>query len=476
MINNINSKIQYPYFSLPNTFYELITPSFDAHYKIDLINKDVLSKIDLALLQCSAEELLEIFLASKEPRQGYAQAYAGHQYGMLNMLGDGRVLNLGTLNNNGKYFDLQIKGYGLTKYSRGGDGKASLDSMLYEYLYSEALRGLDIATSQSLMVFSDYSSVYRNKELLRGYLLRSSSSFLRIATFEYAFHYHKPDLVQELSDYTISLYFKELINKPNKYYEMLDAIIKKQAALVAKWQCVGFVHGVMNTDNTCITGETIDFGPCAFMDIYKPHQSFSQIDYYHRYAYSKQPSILKWNIARLLECFSTLLSNEDLNKLLDLYDSYYNTFYDDLMSAKFNLDLKLKSNLDLIATFFKLLEEYQLDFNNSFTFLTYYQNNDNVFREYLNNPEFMKWYALYEQALKESTLVDQRKVVNPIYVLKNHQVIEVIDAYLNNNKQPLLDVLAHLKDPYHVKHLKQLEAIFNQKELYNPLYKTHCRT
>ncbi|KQB76699.1 hypothetical protein AK964_22055, partial [Clostridium butyricum] len=237
-----------------------------------------------------------------------AQAYAGHQFGHFTMLGDGRALLIGEhITPLGERFDIQLKGSGKTPYSRGGDGKAVLGPMLREYIISEAMNALGIPTTRSLAVVTTGESIMRENELPGAILTRVAASHIRVGTFEYVSRWGTVEELRSLADYTLQRHFKGEDDKENPYLFLLQEVIKKQAELIAKWQLVGFIHGVMNTDNMAISGETIDYGPCAFMDAYDPETVFSSIDLYGRYAYGNQPSIAAWNLARFAETLLPLL-------------------------------------------------------------------------------------------------------------------------------------------------------------------------
>ena len=237
-----------------------------------------------------------------------AQAYAGHQFGHFTMLGDGRALLLGEqITPQGERVDIQLKGSGRTPYSRGGDGRAALGPMLREYIISEAMHALGIPTTRSLAVVTTGESVIRETELPGAILTRVAASHLRVGTFQYVSKWGTVEELRALADYTLKRHFPDVDADENRYLFLLQEVIKRQAALIAKWQLVGFIHGVMNTDNMAISGETIDYGPCAFMDAYDPATVFSSIDSQGRYAYGNQPHIAGWNLARFAETLLPLL-------------------------------------------------------------------------------------------------------------------------------------------------------------------------
>jgi len=321
--------------------------------------------------------------------QPIAQAYAGHQFGYFTMLGDGRAILLGEqINKDGERFDIQLKGSGKTPYSRDGDGRAALKPMLREYIISEAMYKLGIPTTRSLAVMLTGETVIREKLLPGAILTRTASSHIRVGTFEYASRFGTESDVCKLADYTITRHFPNLENHEDKYLHFLKEVINRQAFLISKWQSVGFIHGVMNTDNMSICGETIDYGPCAFMDVYDPATVFSSIDTYGRYAYGNQPKIAAWNLARFAETLLPFLNNDEnkaikiatdeIEKFHELYQNYYYTE----MSSKLgigdnepnkpsnvigaNISICDLSNRKLIDEWLEEIRENKSDFTNSF--------------------------------------------------------------------------------------------------------------
>ena len=244
--------------------------------------------------------------------QPIAQAYAGHQYGGFTMLGDGRAILLGEHRTpSGQLVDIQLKGAGQTQFSRGGDGRAALGPMLREYVISEAMAALGIPTTRSLAVVATGEPVYRTTVLKGAVLTRVAASHIRVGTFQYLAAWHDETSVRVLADYAIERHYPQVAEVPEKYLDFFRAVTDRQASLIAQWQLIGFIHGVMNTDNMAISGETIDYGPCAFMNAYDPNTVFSSIDHAGRYAYGNQPAIAQWNLARFAE---TLLPLIDLNQ------------------------------------------------------------------------------------------------------------------------------------------------------------------
>ena len=293
------------YSKLPNTFKEEIRPTPVHDPELVILNEELAKDLNLNFSNINKKQQAEIFSGNLLPKNTntIAQAYAGHQFGHFTMLGDGRAVLLGEhLINENSRFDIQFKGSGKTSFSRGGDGRAALGPMLREYIISEALYSLNIQTTRSLAVVKTGEKVVRENLLQGAILTRVASSHIRVGTFQYIAAKQNIEDLKILVDYTVDRHFPEIKFSENKALDLLNLVMLKQCDLIVDWMRVGFIHGVMNTDNMAISGETIDYGPCAFMDHYDPKTVFSSIDKFGRYAYSNQPPIAKWNLARLAEC------------------------------------------------------------------------------------------------------------------------------------------------------------------------------
>ena len=327
-------------------------------------------------------ELAQIFagnqmLPGSEP---IAQAYAGHQFGHFNILGDGRAILLGEwIDPLANRWDIQLKGSGRTPYSRRGDGLAALGPMLREYLISEAMAALGIPTTRSLAVVATGEPVFRRAALPGAILTRISASYIRVGTFEYAFAVGGSTLVKALADYAIDRHDPKMNNvdvtdsrTANRYLLFLDSVIDRQASLVAKWMCIGFIHGVMNTDNMTISGETIDYGPCAFMDTYDPATVFSSIDHQGRYALGNQPAIAQWNLTRFAETLLPLFDSNETNALslaresLATFKIKFKEYYYRGMGAKLGLLQVKDTDESLVEDLLKIMHEAQADYTNTF--------------------------------------------------------------------------------------------------------------
>ena len=296
--------------------------------KLVILNKELSKDLDLNFTNISNEDLSQLFSGNILPSgsNSIAQAYAGHQFGHFTMLGDGRAVLMGEhLSKNNERFDIQFKGSGKTPFSRSGDGRAALGPMLREYIISEAMYGLNIPTTRSLAVVKTGENVMRNKYLPGAILTRVASSHIRVGTFQYLAATQNDKNLKVLIDYVINRHYPNIKSSKNQALDLLKTLIDVQINLVVNWMRIGFIHGVMNTDNMTISGETIDYGPCAFMDEYNPETVFSSIDHNGRYAFLNQPKIVKWNIARFAECIIPFIDS-DKDKAVEMATKTINTF------------------------------------------------------------------------------------------------------------------------------------------------------
>ncbi|MEM0952125.1 MAG: YdiU family protein [Cyanobacteria bacterium P01_H01_bin.74] len=419
-----------------------------------------------------------------------AQAYAGHQFGHFTILGDGRAIILGEQKTpSGSLLDIQLKGAGQTPYSRQGDGRATLSSMLREYLISEAMAGLKIPTTRSLAVLSTGEPVYREQEHPGAILVRVAESHIRVGTFQYAAYMavNKDSdssyngIVKQLADYAIARHYPELNNydADSRYQEFFKAVIKRQAFLIANWQRVGFIHGVMNTDNMTISGETIDYGPCAFMDTYDPNTVFSSIDHQGRYRFSNQPVIAQWNIARLAECLMPLFNNSPheksdkamavAEKIVAEFKSCYKINWLEQMGAKLGIHKPEDPDNTLITNFLMLMQVHQADFTQTFRILSSYMtspladNIENNHATYLTaqtkalflSDGFAQWQKTWQNRLAldpNFTVQDAIALMldnNPAVIPRNHEVENALQqASESNDFTKFKAMLRVLETPY----------------------------
>lgn len=482
----IKIKLENTYINLPDVFYSKQEPSHVPNPKLVAFNYSLAEKLGLDVKCLESSEGIDILSGNKvlEGTTPIAQAYAGHQFGYFTILGDGRAVLLGELiTPENERLDIQLKGSGETQYSRGGDGKASLGPMLREFIISEAMYGLGIPTTRSLAVVETGETVIREKLLPGAVLTRIASSHIRVGTFQYITSYGKIDDLRALADYTIERHYKELINEENKYFKFLKEVIKKQADLISKWQLVGFIHGVMNTDNMTISGETIDYGPCAFMDVYNPSTVFSSIDRNGRYAYGNQPNIGAWNLARFAESLLPLLSDdkdEAINMAQDAIAEYPKIFKEKWlagMRAKLGLFTEEAEDEHLIEGLLSIMNKYGADFTNTFRSLTI-GSLDEI--KMADEEGFKGWYKLWQQRLskQDKTKEEVMKLMkdnNPSIIPRNHRVEEALDAAVKANDYSIMDKLLDvIKNPY--EYSKEQEEYTSLPGPTKTPYRTFCGT
>lgn len=409
----------------------------------------------------------------QEGSQPIAQAYAGHQFGHFNMLGDGRAILLGELKVKNDYFDLQLKGSGPTFYSRRGDGRATLSSMLREYLISESMFHLNVPTTRSLAVVKTGQDVVRENVHDGGILTRISKGHIRVGTFQYAAA-RGPEHLKALTDYVIKQYYPDLLELENPYTAFLDLVIKNQASLIAKWQSIGFIHGVMNTDNMSVLGETIDYGPCAFMDTYHPRTVFSSIDHQGRYAYGNQPGIGQWNITRFAETLLPLL-DENLDKSVSIAEasvSRFKTLYDDeylnIFAKKIGVPKPNLNSLDIINKLVSLLESEELDFTNTFMMLSKgnYQNGSSPLDE---------WIKQWQNHLEELNIANPYPLMqenNPTIIPRNNIVESALSSATTGDLSLFKSFLRAIEHPFDYSDIKTKYTLPSTNEA----YVTYCGT
>lgn len=474
------------YAKLPKIFYTPLDLETVRAPKLVILNQRLAENLGLNAAALMGPEGINILAGQALPENAkpIAQAYAGHQFGYFTMLGDGRAMLIGEqITPAGQRFDIQLKGSGKTPYSRSGDGKAALGPMLREYLISEAMHYLGVPTSRSLAVVTTGDLVYREKPLKGAVLTRVAASHMRVGTFEYAAQWGTIADVKVLADYAIKRHFPWLLSKQNVYLGLLDEVIRVQAALVAKWLLVGFIHGVMNTDNVTISGETIDYGPCAFMDHYDPNTVFSSIDLQGRYAYRNQPTIGLWNLARFAETLIPII-DENQEQALQLaeaslrnFASFYQADWLQGMRLKLGMVNEEPEDEKMIAELLGLMKQYQSDYTNTFVDLTLdrtqssklYESNDfNNWRD--------RWKARQErQPLTAQAIKDLMKQANPVVIPRNHQVEKALQAATEkDNLKPFQQLLEALQTPYNYDAPNQ--EYRTPADLADGSYKTYCGT
>ncbi|WP_428908335.1 protein adenylyltransferase SelO [Niallia sp. Krafla_26] len=471
---------------LPKILFKNQTPTPVKSPELIVMNGSLAETLGLSVEHLQSEEGINVFVGNQIPENSVpiAQAYAGHQFGHFAMLGDGRAVLLGEqITPDNRRYDIQLKGSGRTPFSRGGDGRAALGPMLREYIISEAMHGLGIPTTRSLAVVTTGEPVYRETILPGAVLTRVASSHIRVGTFQYAANWGSRDVLQNLADYTIDRHYPEFENQDNRYLTFLRRVIERQAKLISKWQLVGFIHGVMNTDNMTVSGETIDYGPCAFMDQYDPATVFSSIDREGRYAYGNQPSIGAWNLARFAEALLPLL-NENQEKAIEIaegeiaqYFTIYNQYWLAGMRAKLGIMNEEPDDEALVNDLLQLMQEYKSDYTNTFRSFTL----DKLEGEKMfSKEEFKKWYKRWQERLsrqkepKEEVLKSMRNH-NPAIIPRNHQVEEALNAAVEKGDMSVMNVfLDALAKPY--SYTKEQEKYCQLPTPSNQPYQTFCGT
>lgn len=449
-------RFDHSYINLPERFYSEVIPSPFPNAKIIAINESLAS--ELCIDYSKKKEFTEIFANLHLPKSAaaIAMAYAGHQFGyFVPKLGDGRALLLGeVISRRSKRYDLHFKGSGPTEFSRGGDGKSPLGPVIREFLLSEAMYHLNIPTTRSLAIATTGEVLERNTAVPGGLLTRVASSHIRVGTFEYFAYNNDIEGLQILLQYTSKRHFPE--NNSLSEEEFFDNVVERQACLVAKWLSVGFVHGVMNTDNTAVSGETIDYGPCAFLDDYDSKKVFSSIDKKGRYSFKNQINIAQWNCARLGDCLGMLLSSKGQNPekilypILEKYNYYFEKHWLELMCKKMGLHKKNQHNLMLINLFLNDLEKNKLDYTESFKLLGHCidQPWDKYFPQSMTS--FFNQWLLEVKTSNEDIMasVNLMNASNPIYIPRNHIIENLILNAYNNEFSGFHKFLKLLQNPF----------------------------
>ena len=458
-IDKIGWHFDNTYSRLPKVMSSQLTPIPVENPKLTIFNHGFSKELGLDFSSLNNNQIASIFSGNLLPKESkcIAQAYAGHQFGYFTMLGDGRAILIGEhLSKNNKRFDIQFKGSGKTPYSRNADGRAALGPMLREYIISEAMHSLGIPTTRSLAVVKTGENVIRETPLPGAILTRVAASHIRVGTFQYVTATEDEKNLKTLFDYTIDRHYPKIKDSKTPAIDLLKIVMEKQIKLVVDWMRVGFIHGVMNTDNMAISGETIDYGPCAFMDAYDPETVFSSIDHNGRYAYFNQPGITKWNLARFAE---TLLPLIDKNKdkaikiateIINNFGEIYKKNWLEMMRKKLGLIEKKNNDEKLINDLLSLLHEQKADYTNTFCSLMNEDvQNDKIF----NNKEFIDWHQKWKECLAKNNNSTEESLklmrsVNPIVIPRNHKVEEVLEAANKDDLNPFHDFLKVLAKPY----------------------------
>lgn len=519
----MNFSFDNSYQSQLGDFYAACTPEPCSTPELVYFNKSLARQLNLMLDDDNHEAAVAgIFSGNTLPdgAQPIAQAYAGHQFGHFSpQLGDGRALIIGEVfDSNNNRTDICLKGSGRTPFSRGGDGKAALGPMLREVLISEFMHACGIPTTRSLAVVATGDPVYRETALPGAVLARTAASHIRVGTFEFFAARQQFDKVRQLADYSIKRHFPEIAalvsgdDPGDSYLRLLQAVIKRQASLIAKWMGVGFIHGVMNTDNMTIAGETIDYGPCAFIDAYNPDAVFSSIDHHGRYAYRNQPFIAKWNLARFAECLVPLLCEqanipaetaiEEATEAVEAFDEHYHNEWLTVFGNKLGvgsgseLDARKSNSFDveeskLAEDYLELLRANGVDFTLGFRYLADYLEGKpdrltvlfgRAEQVQAGNPELESWLKRWISTLENTTNTSIDKTAetlrrhNPLVIPRNHHVEEALQAASESGDFSLFNsLLAALQRPYEppVSNAKLIEPATAK---FTGEYKTFCGT
>ena len=451
------------YSELPKEFHKAIEPT--AVSKPEVLSLNYALANDLSIDTSDETQLLKYFSGNAVPENAsaIATAYAGHQFGnFVPQLGDGRAILIGELiDETGKLNDIQLKGSGPTAFSRQGDGRSAIGPVIREYVLSEAMHAMNVPTTRALAAISTGDDVYRETVLKGGILTRISSSLIRVGTFEFFRARQDLENLRILADYSINRLYPEISGQKNKYLLLFDAIAKKQSILISKWMSIGFIHGVMNTDNFSISGETIDYGPCAFMEAYDPDTVFSSIDRHGRYKYSNQPKIALWNLSCLAGCLLPIIDENEDEKEEIIRESLGNFSKD--LNSRINIEMTKKIGLKethesnkLTKDLLSIMHQNGADFTLTFRSLssTLKSNDDEFLQCFNSNEEPKDWLKEWKKLIKEESqnkdaLIESLNSKNPIYIPRNHMIERAIREYEEENTHSIMDEMLEVtSNPY----------------------------
>ncbi|OPA79127.1 hypothetical protein BVG16_08490 [Paenibacillus selenitireducens] len=474
------------YSRLPKILYTHLNPTPVSAPSLIVLNDPLAASLGLNVQALQSEEGVSVFAGNRVPEGAspLAQAYAGHQFGHFNLLGDGRALLISEqITPSGERYDIQLKGSGATPYSRRGDGRAALGPMLREYIISEAMYALGIPTTRSLAVVATGETIIRETRLPGAILTRVAASHLRVGTFEYVAHWGTDEDLRDLADYTLQRHYPGVDDSENRYLRLLQEVIKRQAALIAKWQLVGFIHGVMNTDNMAISGETIDYGPCAFMNVYDPATVFSSIDREGRYAYGNQPNIGAWNLARFAETLLPLLHDDEEQAIhlaqdeISNFSELYRRQWLEGMRAKLGIFNEEQQDESLIESLLDMMHKHGADYTNTFLALTFDQQEKS---DLYGSDEFAQWHKRWRERLSRqqeprSASHALMRSSNPAVIPRNHRVEAALEAAVNQEDYSVMEQLLDvLRNPYaHAPEQVEFAALPPQSDC---TYQTFCGT
>jgi serine/tyrosine/threonine adenylyltransferase len=496
-LGGVRFNFENSYARLPEKFYARIAPTPVPAPRLVKLNLELAGRLGLDSVELASPEGVEVLAGSRVAAgsEPLAMAYAGHQFGnFVRQLGDGRANLLGeVIGRDGVRYDIQLKGAGRTPFSRNGDGRAALGPVLREYIVSEAMAAFGVPTTRALAAVTTGQAVFRETALPGAVLTRVATSHLRVGSFQYFFAQGDIDGVRTLADYAIARHYPEAMHASRHYRALLDGVIARQGQLVAQWMLLGFIHGVMNTDNTSISGETIDYGPCAFMEAYDPRTVFSSIDHQGRYAYSNQPHAMHWNLTRLAETLLPLLVEEEgsdeaglasAHEALEKFAVHFETARDAGMRRKLGFTQEHEEDARLVEDLLKRMAENRADYTLTFRKLcdaaAGSEGNQGVRALFADPAAFDAWESVWRRRLAKEPIAPedraaQMRRVSPAFIPRNHIVESALQAAIEQEDfQPfeeLLEVLAH---PYEDVPGKERYAVPARPEEY--VRQTFCGT
>ena len=479
--SNIGLNLKATYTQLPEILFSKLMPISVKDPKTVIINEELSTELGIDFSKLSSEDLSN-FLSGNIIPSGigpFAQAYAGHQFGNFTILGDGRALTIGEQSTpKGEIYDIQFKGSGRTPYSRGGDGRAALGPMLREYLISEAMFYLNIPTTRSLAVVETGEKVFRETPLKGAILTRVAASHVRFGTFQFLAAHKDIDAMSKLLDYCIKRHFPEILDSPNKVIKFIELVMSKQIDLIVNWMRVGFIHGVMNTDNSTICGETIDYGPCAFMDQYNHKAVFSSIDFQGRYAYGNQPATIHWNLVRLTESLLPLIDKDEsksieiAQKTIDSFSEIFNDKWQIMMRSKLGITDRSREDEVLIKDLLTWMQSKKPDFTNTFCNL---MDSNHAKDEDFEDNDFVIWKKNWKERVNNNDYLNIMKKTNPILIPRNYLVEEALaEAEIEGKFSKFNELLVVLSKPY--EQLDIDEKYSKTPQIQAEPYKTFCGT
>lgn len=475
------------YTSLPSELFSVCRPTAVREPQLVMFNRQLAQELGLNAVDEPATSLAAVFSGNHLPPDAanIAQAYSGHQFGHFTRLGDGRAILLGEqITPDGRRFDLQFKGSGVTPYSRRGDGRATLSAMLREYIISEAMHALGIPTSRSLAVVATGEPVYREQIQMGAVLTRVAASHIRVGTFEHVARFCAPETLKTFTNYVIDRHYPELSEAENPALSLLETVMNRQIELIVNWMRVGFIHGVMNTDNMTISGETIDYGPCAFMNAYNPETVFSSIDTSGRYAFGNQAQIALWNLTRLAESLLSLIDTDTekaigkAENVLNAFQSRFEEKYLQMLAGKIGFTNAQDGEKVLIHKLLNWMYLNKADYSNTFVELMYPGTfNDRIY----NQSSFPDWKNEWEKQLTNNSIskadaLKTMQAANPVYIPRNHQVEMVLKQVTETGKvNALTDLMKILSNPYAVTAFEP-DFMIPPSTGQEQNYKTYCGT